>query len=212
MTVDTTAGLARVAAAEGDDEEAAERCRALLARWEVSDDRHYALAGLRWAAAFYAQQRRPRRRARLRRGARRRSRPRPATRTRSPRWRHAIAETALLEGDAATAAEQLTRAVELHRDLDMPYERAQIELRAGVALAAAGERELALERLCDAYRGARKLGARPLAADGRDAVAAARRVGRRPARRARGGRRRRRRAVAPRARGRAARRRRAHEP
>ena len=77
---------------------------------------------------------------------------------------HAIAETALLEGDADTAADQLTRAVELHRDLDMPFERAQIELRAGVVLAAAGERDVALERLCGAYRTARKLGARPLAA------------------------------------------------
>ena len=42
MTVDTTAALARVAAAEGDRDEAAERCRAILARWERSDDLHYA--------------------------------------------------------------------------------------------------------------------------------------------------------------------------
>ena len=46
----------------------------------------------------------------------------------------------------------------------MPFERAQIELRAGVVLAAAGERDVALERLGSAYRTARKLGARPLAA------------------------------------------------
>ena len=62
--------------------------------------------------------------------------------------------------------------MELHRELDTPYERVQVELRAGVALAAAGERELALERLSDAYRGARKLGARPLAATAANAVAA----------------------------------------
>jgi DNA-binding NarL/FixJ family response regulator len=84
---------------------------------------------------------------------------------------HAIAETALLEGDVDTAAEQLTRAVELHRTLDMPFERAQIELRAGVALTAAGERELGVERLVDAYRTARKLGARPLAAEAAREVA-----------------------------------------
>ena len=54
----------------------------------------------------------------------------------------------------------------------MPFERAQIEHRAGVALAAAGERELALERLCDAYRTARKLGARPLASEVAREVAA----------------------------------------
>ena len=85
---------------------------------------------------------------------------------------HAIGETALADGDAATAAEQLAQAVELHRDLDIPFERAEVELRAGVALAAAGERELALERLGDAYRLARKLGARPLAAEAAREVAA----------------------------------------
>ena len=62
--------------------------------------------------------------------------------------------------------------MELHRGLDLPYERAQIELRAGVALAACGRRELALERLGDAYRTARKLGARPLAAEAAGEVAA----------------------------------------
>ena len=76
----------------------------------------------------------------------------------------AIGEAALLEGESELAADQLSRAVDLHRNLGIPYERAQIELRAGVALAAAGEREQALERLSDAYRTARKLGARPLAA------------------------------------------------
>jgi DNA-binding NarL/FixJ family response regulator len=99
---------------------------------------------------------------------------------------HAIGETALADGDPATAAEQLSRAVELHRSLDIPFERAEIELRAGVALAAAGQRELALERLGDAYRTARKLGARPLAAEAAREVAAlgesiARRLGRRAA-------------------------------
>lgn len=75
----------------------------------------------------------------------------------------ALGELSLLEGDRAAAAEHLSRAVELHRSLAIPHERAQIELRAGVVLAAAGEREEALERLCDAYRSARKLGAGPLA-------------------------------------------------
>jgi DNA-binding CsgD family transcriptional regulator len=41
-----------------------------------------------------------------------------------------------------------------------------------VALAAAGEREPALDLLADAYRTARKLGARPLAAEASRAVAA----------------------------------------
>jgi DNA-binding NarL/FixJ family response regulator len=78
---------------------------------------------------------------------------------------------ALLDDDAATAAEQFTRAVEIYRGLDVPFEKAQIELRAGVALAAAGDRDAGLERLGDAYRTARKLGARPLASEAAREVA-----------------------------------------
>ena len=65
----------------------------------------------------------------------------------------AIGETALADGDAAAAAEQLARAVELHRDLDDPATSGRRSNCApGVALAAAGEREEGLERLGDAYR------------------------------------------------------------
>ena len=164
MTVDTTSALARVAASEGKAVEAGEHCRAVLARWEDSDDHHYAVGAVRWAATFFAAQ-----------GDREGTHACAEVLTRIASTTghadalaalaHAIAEAALLEGDADTAADQLGRAVELHRDLDMPFERAQIELRAGVALAASGERELGLERLCDAYRAARRLGARPLAAE-----------------------------------------------
>jgi DNA-binding CsgD family transcriptional regulator len=171
MTVDTTSALARVAAAEGADDEAGERCRAILARWQDSDDHHYAVGGIRWAATFFAT-----------RGDREGAHACAEALTRIASetghadalgaLAHAVAETALLEGDPDAAADQLSRAVDLHRTLDMPFERAQIELRAGVALAAAGERELALERLCDAYRTARKLGARPLAAEAAREVAA----------------------------------------
>ena len=163
MTVDTTGSLARVAAAAGDTAEAAERCRAILALWERSDDLHYALAGLRWGAAFLAS-------TGDRAGAHACAEALTAMASASGHpdalaaLGHAMAETALLEGDAESAAEQLARAVELHRDLDLPFERAQIELRAGAALAAVGEREPALERMGDAYRTARRLGARPLAA------------------------------------------------
>ena len=75
--------------------------------------------------------------------------------------------------------------------MKVPFERAQIELRAGVVLAAAGLRDEALERLCDAYRTASKLGARPLAAAAAHEVAAlgesvAQRLGSRAAARADG--------------------------
>jgi DNA-binding NarL/FixJ family response regulator len=164
MTIDSTTALAFVAAAEGADKEAAAHCNAVLARWEQSDDLHYALSGLRWAAAWFA-------RSGDRTGAHAciDALTRIASASGQPEalaaLAHAIAEVALLDGDADTAVDQLTNALDLHRTIDMPYVRAQIEVRAGVALASAGERELALERLSGAYRTARKLGARPLAGE-----------------------------------------------
>ncbi len=163
MFMDATTGLAHVSAAEGATDEAAEHCRTLLDRWQESEDHHYAVWGIRWAAVFFAQT-----------GDRRRLQ--ACTEALSSMvsaaghqdalaaLAQAIGETALLEGESELAADQLSRALDLHRNLGIPHERAQIELRAGVALAAAGEREQALERLSDAYRTARKLGARPLAA------------------------------------------------
>ena len=183
MSVDTTTGLARVAAAEGAVDEAAERCRSLVARWEGSEDRHYAIKGLRFGAGFFS-----RNGDRAGAHACTEALSRIASETGHgdalAALAHAIAETALADGDAETAADQLGHAVELHRGLDLPYDRAEIELRAGVALAAAGEREPALERLGDAYRTARKLGARPLAAEAAREVAelgesVVRRLGRR---------------------------------
>ena len=154
-------------------------------RWEDSDDHHYALAPLRWGATFFAS-RGDARGAHACAEALSRIASQTGHAEALAALGCAIAETALLDGDADTAAEQGARAVELHRGLDMPFERAQIELRAGVALAAAGEREPALERLSSAYRTARKLGARPLATEAAREVAVlgesiARRLGTRAA-------------------------------
>jgi DNA-binding CsgD family transcriptional regulator len=185
MTVDSTAALAWIAAAEGADEEATRRCRELLARWERSEDHHYAVRGLRWASSFLAR-RGELDAARACAEALGRIAAGPGHADALAGLAQAIGEAALAEGDAATAAEQLERAVELHRGLDVPYERAEIELRAGVALGAAGEREPALAQLRSAHRGARRLGARPLASEAAREVAAlgesvARRLGRRAA-------------------------------
>jgi DNA-binding CsgD family transcriptional regulator len=170
MWTDSIASLAYVAAAEGAPDEAAEHVRKLLERWDASEDHHFAIWGLQWASGFLAG-----------RGDRAGAHgcaealSRIASTTGHPyalaALARAIGETALLEGDADTAAEQLGRAVEIHRGLDVPFERAQMELRAGVALAAAGDREAALERLGGAYRTARKLGARPLASEAASEVA-----------------------------------------
>ncbi len=54
MQCDSAAALAWLAAQEGDAERAEEHCRLLIARWERSEDHHYALWGLRWAAGWLA--------------------------------------------------------------------------------------------------------------------------------------------------------------
>jgi DNA-binding CsgD family transcriptional regulator len=171
MTMDTTTSLAYVAAGEGLPDEAAEHCRALLARWEESEDHHYAVWGIRWAAAFFARQGD---RAGLHActEALGRMAADAGHGYALAALAQAIGELALLDGDEVAAAENLSRAVELHRNLSVPFERAQIELRAGVALAAAGEREGALEHLSDSYRAATRLGARPLATEAAKEVAA----------------------------------------
>lgn len=171
MFMDSTTGLARVAAAEGALDEAAEHCRTLLAHWSESEDHHYAVWGLRWAAVFSA-------RHDDREGlhACTEALTRMASDGGHPdslaALAQAIGEAALLDGDAEIAADQLCRAVDLYRELAIPFECAQVEVRAGVALAAAGEREQGIERLSDAYRTARKLGAQPLASEAAQEVAA----------------------------------------
>jgi ATP/maltotriose-dependent transcriptional regulator MalT len=162
MSVDASAGLAWIEHVAGADDAALGHCRSLLERWRRSQDHHYAIWGLRLAASLFAM---------AGDGAGTRAcadaLAQIATHSGHPYALAALAsalgEAALLDGDASTAAEQLTRAVDLHDGMRVPFERAQIGLRAGVALAAAGERELALERLGYVYRVARRMGARPLA-------------------------------------------------
>lgn len=162
MFMDATTGLAYVAAAEGAEEEAAEHCRTLLARWEESEDHHYAVWGIRWATAFFARQG-DRGKVHACTEALAKMASEAGHGDALAALAQALGEMAVIDGDEAAAAEHFSRAVEVHRALAVPFERAQIELRAGVVLAAAGEREQALEWLCDAYRTASKLGARPLA-------------------------------------------------
>jgi DNA-binding CsgD family transcriptional regulator len=171
MFMDSTTGLARVAAAEGALDEAAGHCRTLLANWSESEDHHYAVWGLRWSVVFFA-----RHDDRDGLHACTEALTRMASDGGHPdslaALAQAIGEAALLDADAEIAADQLCRAVDLYRELAIPFERAQVEVRAGVALAAAGERDQGLERLGDAYRTARKLGAHPLASEAAQEVSA----------------------------------------
>ena len=191
MQVDSIAALAWLAALDGDADEARSHCRFLLERWERSEDHHYAVWGLRLAATLFAGEGDSA-------GAHACAEALASIASESGHddalaaLAHALGETALLEGEPEVAAEHFGRALALHANLDIPFERVQIQLRAGVALAAAGEREQGLERLDGAYRSARKLGSRPLAAAVAAEVAGLgesveRRLGRRAAAEAEGG-------------------------
>ena len=185
MSVDSAAALAWLEEHEGDLDHAHEHCRFVLERWARSEDHHYAVWGLRWASCFFA-----------RHGSLGEARACAealssiAATTGHPdalaALAHALGETALAEGHPDAAALQLSRAAELHASLEIPFERAHIQLRAGVALAAAGQREAAVDRLREAHRSARRLGAAPLAAQAAEEVAklgesVERRLGRRAA-------------------------------
>jgi DNA-binding CsgD family transcriptional regulator len=169
MQVDCAASLSVLADYDGDRGEALERCRFLLERWEQSEDHHYAVWGLRHGASLFAQAGQLDEAHACADGL-----TRIATDSGHgdalAALAHALGEIALADGEPELAAEQLGRAVELHRSLRIPAERAQILHRAGIALTAAGEGELAVERHAEAYRVARKLGARPLAGRAASAI------------------------------------------
>ena len=164
-----------VAAAEGADDEAAEHCRRLLERWDASEDHHYAISGLHWASTSWpaaATAPAPTCAPRRSRGS---PRP-PATRTRSPRSPTRSARPRSLDGDAETPPSSSPARSRSTAASTSRSSAPRSSCAPGVALAAAGEREAALERLRGAYRTARKLGARPLADRGRQRGRRARRV------------------------------------
>jgi DNA-binding NarL/FixJ family response regulator len=76
---------------------------------------------------------------------------------------HALGECALLDGDARQATQQFERALELLRDVHVPFCYSLTQWRAGMASIAASQRDAGVVHLTGAYRMARKLGARPLA-------------------------------------------------
>jgi DNA-binding NarL/FixJ family response regulator len=169
MQVDCASSLAMVADFDSDLDEAVERCRFVLARWEESEDHHYAVWGLRLAASLFARAGRTKD-AHACAGALTRIATSSGHGDALAALAHALGEIALADGEPELAAEQLGRAIELHRSLRIPAERAQILHRAGIVLAAAGERELAVERQAEAYRLARQLAARPLAGRAASAI------------------------------------------
>jgi DNA-binding CsgD family transcriptional regulator len=162
LEVEAAGGLARLDELEGLGDSGAERARELVAQCAASEERHYSVRAIRWAASFFAA-----RGERADAGACAEALAAGAAATASTEALAALAqalgELAVLEGEHDRAADQFLQALELQGQLTLPYERAETQLRASAALAAAGNREAAIEHLVDAYRTARKLRARPLA-------------------------------------------------
>jgi DNA-binding CsgD family transcriptional regulator len=164
VKLDACWGLARLDEQQAEHESASERCRRLVEFAQEGEDAHYPVPAVRWATTYFARHGRESDAAECAEVL-----GRVGSRTGNPEAlaaiAHALGEMALLGGDAEQAARQFGQALDLLHELDLPLDRAETQLRAGVALAAAHEREAAIERLLDAYRTARKLGARPLAGE-----------------------------------------------
>jgi DNA-binding NarL/FixJ family response regulator len=140
----------------------AERCREILERWRETEERHYVISPLRWAATAFAE---------VGDGDGVRACAAALSQIAADTGQdesmsalaHALGEAALLEGEAAEAAAQFERATALLAEVGAPFERAESQRRGAAALVAAGRRDDAIELLVGAHRAARRLGARPLA-------------------------------------------------
>ncbi|HLZ31764.1 MAG TPA: AAA family ATPase [Chloroflexota bacterium] len=156
-------GLAMVDDLDGRVESAANRCRGLLELWARTDERHYAVPALRWAASLLAACRAD---EDLRACANALARIVAETGTAEAvaALGHALGEVCRVDGNLEQSRDHFLQALKQLDSLDLPYERAHSTLRAGLAQVAAGDRSAGIEQLADAYRRARNLGARPLAA------------------------------------------------
>ncbi|MEX2030402.1 MAG: AAA family ATPase [Anaerolineales bacterium] len=155
-------GLALVDELNGAYDSAVDRCQAVLDRWKSTEDLHYAVSPLRWGTTFLAGRGEG---ASVRACAEALAQiaASSANKEALAALACALGEIARLEGEHEQAALQFVQALEFLREVKVPLDRAETQWRAGVALISSGERQVGLERLIDAYRTARKLGAHPLA-------------------------------------------------
>lgn len=162
LEIDSMFSLASIEELQDDHEAAAARYRDLLQRWKKTEERHYIVPALRWAATFFAgigAQEDTRACAQALANIASATGKMDAVAALA----HALGETAWLDGDAQLAAHQFEQALEALNGLELPFDRAHVQLRAGAALVASGERALGIERLTETYRAAIKLKAKPLA-------------------------------------------------
>ncbi len=163
MEIECAWGLAILNEIEGAEDAASERYRFILEFWQQTEDRHYAIPALRGAVTFFSAQG-----LEAETHACAEALARIATDSGNPEalaaLAHALGEVALLNQEHEQAAQQFGQATAMLRQLDVPLELAETEFRAGVALAAAGDRAGGVDHLVNAYRIAQRLGARPLSA------------------------------------------------
>src|SRR5436309_723772 len=162
MEIDSETHLARLAAAGGRLEEARERCLRVIRRWGLTDrERHYSITNLRWIASFAVD-------AADTEILRAATAALTTIESQPDEEAHAganlaLAEGLMTEGDAAAAVARFEQALTILADLELPLDRAEIELRAAAAYMLTGDRQTAGARYRSAYRSAIRLGARPLA-------------------------------------------------
>jgi DNA-binding CsgD family transcriptional regulator len=162
--------FARLELLEGSEETALEHCRDVLRRWDESDDLHYSLNALSWSTgvfAAYGQEEDLNRAVRALATMAAVSGNSEALAMLS----RALGELARAEGAPDAAVEHFQRALELHREIELPHDRAELLVTAAAAASDAGLVDQAREWLADARLQARRLGARPLQAAAERALA-----------------------------------------
>jgi DNA-binding CsgD family transcriptional regulator len=156
-------GLCVIDEAAGAHARAADRARLILARWQQTEERHYAIPILQWISAFFSEQGGT---AEVRQCAAALSR--IAELTAQPEalaaLAHALGETALLDGGPGVAATELQRAVELFGPLGIPLAAATAQRRAAAVLIDTGSRRRGISLLRAACETAHRLRAGPLSA------------------------------------------------
>jgi DNA-binding CsgD family transcriptional regulator/tetratricopeptide (TPR) repeat protein len=162
LEVGATWGLAVVADLDEDTGAASRTVATLLDRCGSTQECHYALPTLRWAASFLSE-------LGDREGASTCHRvvASLATRNSAPKvlsaLAHVGAEVAMANGETGQACAQFARSIELLSGITAPYEHAHTQSRWGAALEASGDRTAAVVTVTSGYRTARRLRAKPLA-------------------------------------------------
>ena len=155
--------LARLELMEGSGEAALEHCREMIRRWEETEDRHYSLNALAWSSGVFAERGQEEDLNRVVRALADIAAENGNSEALAMLAR-ALGALALTQDDAHGALEHFRRAIDLHRAIEFPHDRAELLVSAAAAAREAGLEDQAREWLGDARLNARRLGARPLQA------------------------------------------------